>query len=167
MESAVNGWGPEHINEIVIILKNFIQKGGDFFLGASDIFGMRLVDLLFMCVSQIYEKCQSGSFEDDEESCMKNVLSVLYCLIENHITDQKISGNILQAIIQLTLNNLNRPKLKNDVLVANLETLSLCFYYNTTETLSILISLYGIPVIQAIFQRWFSLLKFFKNDFSK
>jgi len=87
LESAVNGWGPEHINEIVIILKNFIQKGGEFFLTASDIFGVNFVDLLFYCVVKVYEKCQSGSFDDDEESCMKNVLSVFYCLIENHLKD--------------------------------------------------------------------------------
>ena len=86
IESAVGGWGPEYINEIVIILKNYIQKGGDFFLTASDIFGVNFVDLLFQCVVRVYDKTQEGVF-DDEESCMKNVLCVFYCLIENHLKD--------------------------------------------------------------------------------
>lgn len=86
LESAVNGWAPEYINEIVIILKNFIQKGGEFFLSATDIFGVNFVELLFICVRRVYEKSSEGVF-DDEESSMKNVLSVFYCLIENHLKD--------------------------------------------------------------------------------
>jgi len=55
-------------------------------LSATDIFGVNFVDLLFTCVSRVYEKTSEGVF-DDEESSMKNVLSVFYCLIENHLTD--------------------------------------------------------------------------------
>lgn len=85
VESAVNGWGPEHTNEIVIVLKNFIQKGGDFFFAATDLFGLRFIDLLYLFISKVYEKCLSGQFDDDEETGMKNCLTVLYCLIENNV----------------------------------------------------------------------------------
>ncbi|KAL4486098.1 hypothetical protein ABPG72_004032 [Tetrahymena utriculariae] len=167
LESAINGWGPEHTNEIVIILKNFIQKGGDFFFTANDLFGKRFIDLVFLFISGIYQKCIEGGFDDDEETGMKNCLTVLYCLIENNLQTQKLSNGILPQIIQLTIQNLNTNKIKNDVIVANLETLCLCFYYNSTETFSILVNAYGIPIVQTLFQKWFNLLKHFKSDFSK
>lgn len=58
-------------------------------------------------------------------------------------------------------------KIKKDVIVANLETLCLCFYYNAAETFSILVSNFGIAIVQTIFQKWFSLLSQFKSDFTK
>jgi hypothetical protein len=55
-------------------------------LSATDIFGVNFVDLMFICVNKVYEKTSEGVFDDDE-SAMKNVLSVFYCLIENHLKD--------------------------------------------------------------------------------
>lgn len=74
---------------------------------------------------------------------MKNSLTVFYALIENHIVDQAISGPIIASIIQITLGNLNTPKAKTDVLVANLETICLCFFYNSQETFGVLVKSFG------------------------
>lgn len=46
LESAVNGWGIEHLSDVVIVLKNFIQKGGEFFLRGRDLFGTNFAELL-------------------------------------------------------------------------------------------------------------------------
>lgn len=143
LESSVNGWGVEHINDIVIVLKNFIQKGGDYSLLGRDLFGTNFAELLLYFVSSIYKKCAEGALEDDEEDCLKNSVTVFYALIENHVADQAISGAIIASVIQLTLGNLNQPKMKTDVLVANLETICLCFHYNASETFAILINSYG------------------------
>lgn len=61
---------------------------------------------------------------------------------------------------------MSRDKLKNDVLVSNLETLSLCFYYNAQETFGILINSFGINIVSQLFTRWMSLIKHFKTDFA-
>lgn len=116
-------------------------------MSAVDLFGTRFIELMFEFVASIYQKVADGTMEDDEESCMKNCLCVFYSLIENHVTDQKISGAILQQVIQVTLQNLSRDKLKNDVLVANLETLCLCFYYNAQETFGVLINSFGVAIV--------------------
>lgn len=87
IQCAVSGWGQEHLHEVVIILKNFIQKGGDFLFTATDLFGVRFIDLIFSFVGSVYTKCAAGTFEDEEESAMKDSLSVLYCLLENRVTD--------------------------------------------------------------------------------
>lgn len=85
LQGAVSGWGSEHMHEIIVILKNFVRKGGDFIFSASDLFGVSFFDLLLYFVNTVYAKCATHTFEEEEESAMKDSLSVLYSLLETHV----------------------------------------------------------------------------------
>jgi len=80
LENTKEGWAAEEIQFFIGCLKNFIKKGGDFFLTAKDFWGKSFIQLIFEIMQKVFTIFQNGP-SDIEMICS---LTIYLSLIENH-----------------------------------------------------------------------------------
>ncbi|EGR28805.1 hypothetical protein IMG5_168410 [Ichthyophthirius multifiliis] len=152
VKKSIEGWGFEYVDDVVVIIKNFIQKGWEVFLNGRDFFGVPWIEQVFSLVKKSYFLGSQDGFLDD--GCLKSSIGLFLAILENQVVDQKVPSEIFTAIFKQALTSLSIKNLKKDVLVANMEVICLCFYYNCKDSF-------------LIFQKLFTMTKFFKSEVQK
>jgi len=156
LDKVKNGWGAEFLEAMLGCFKNYISKTKEAFLTMTDFFGESFVSLLFKTINRVYEISLNGS--DDLDMVLSTTLNL--ALIENN--PGKLD-NFMPYLIDTAIDRLKIEKSKQ-LKVVNFEVIALCLWYNPWLTLNYLNQK---NLVSSLFQGWFALLPFFKNDFDK
>ncbi len=120
------GYGFEYISQIAVSIQNFISKDPNTFLSASEAGGQTYIERTFRFVERGLKINESSEHQLDGVVLMK----VLIAMLEN------LPGRIDQAvpyILKIILEQLNQKLAKNFKSMV-VQTLSMCFWYNSALT---------------------------------
>jgi len=137
------------------VFQNYISKDVNAFFGAGIQQGS-CIDLLFKLISKVLQITKSGHSELDAVVAMK----LLITLIDN--LPQNLSA-LIENILTVVVQELGHAATDNYKAML-IQTISMCFWYNTVFTLQILEkNNWTGPV----FQMWFQILPNLKQDFER
>jgi len=154
MRQQATGWGYEFVDNIIPAFQNYIQKGRHVLFAARDnYFNLTYIEVLFRSIDRIFE-----IFHNSKVSTEAVFVSLLFiCLLENF--PQQIN-EIIPHILDKVIANLQYND--RDLKKILMETVSMCFWYDTFLTLQYLESK---GATQFIFETWIGLLPEYTQDF--
>ncbi len=149
-------YGQDFCEAFCPVLKNFIQRGLDQILSEKDFFGVPLFELLFKVHSYFAQMAQNG----ESSANLAAVNGLFIALLENGMG--KLDA-LLPRIVALSLEGLLASKKKKKQ-AAFLEVLQVCFYYNASQTMRLVVE---SGASDTVFQKWFKGIKAIKEDRQK